>query len=174
MQIRPFRSTDSLLMKAVRLRSLKDAPYAFGGLETYDEESKLSDADWQQAAAEAAGEVPKWKGRCITYVLLDGSEPCGTASCYLCPRVPKRAYFSAAWIDPRYRRQGYGRQFMNLAIAWATAHGANHLKLWVDGTNPHAAAFYKSLGFTPTGETHPVSPECKNGESSYELRLTSE
>lgn len=158
-------------MKDVRLPSLKDAPYAFGGPQTFDEEAGLPDSHWHQLAAEVAGEVPKWKDRCISYVILDGLEACGTGSCYLCSRAAKRAYFSAAWIDSRYRRKGYGRELVNLAIAWAAAHGADHLKLWVDDTNPGAAAFYKALGFVPTGENRPVSPESKDRESSYEFRL---
>jgi ribosomal protein S18 acetylase RimI-like enzyme len=159
-------------MRDVRLRSLKDAPYAFGGTQTFEEESVLPDSHWHTLAAEVSGQVAKWRDRCVSYVLLDGLEACGTASCFLCPRVLRRAYFSAAWIHPRHRRQGYGRQLINMAIAWATAHGADHLKLWVDDTNPGAVAFYKALGFAPTEENRPVSPESNDRESSYELRLT--
>ena len=110
-------------MKDVRLRSLKDAPYAFGGAQTFDEESVLPDSHWHTLAAEVSGQVPNWQDRCVSYVLQDGLEACGTGSCFLCPRVLRRAYFSAAWIDSRHRRQGHGRQLINLAISWATRSG---------------------------------------------------
>src|SRR5580658_8258832 len=95
MHIRPLQAEDAMLMKDIRLRSLRDAPYAFGGLVTLEEESALPDSFWYQIAAEVGGQVPAWQDRCISYVVLDNAEPCGTASCYLCPRVPHRAYFSA-------------------------------------------------------------------------------
>lgn len=171
MHIRPFQADDGLMMKDVRLRALKDAPYAFGGTETFDEESVLPDSHWHELAAEVGGQVPKWRDRCVSYVLLDGLDACGTASCFLCPRVARRAYFAAAWIDSRYRRRGHGRRLVETAIAWATAHGADHLRLWVDDTNPGAAMFYKALGFVPTGESRPVSSKSTDRESSYELRL---
>jgi ribosomal protein S18 acetylase RimI-like enzyme len=117
------------------------------------------------------GEVPEWRERCVSYVVLDGDEPCGTGSSFLCPRVAGRAYFSAAWIDPRYRRQGLGRQLVEKAMDWAAAHGADHLKLWVDDTNPGAADFYRVLGFHPTGEGRPVSPGSSDRESSFVLRV---
>jgi ribosomal protein S18 acetylase RimI-like enzyme len=171
MTIRPFQADDGMLMKDVRLRSLQDAPYAFGGRRTFDEEAALPDSHWHQLASEVAGQVPNWRDRCISYVMLDGAQACGTASCFLCPRVQRRAYFSAAWIDTRYRRQGYGRRLIEMAIEWAIAHGADHLKLWVDDTNPDAAAFYQALGFVPTGENRPVSKGSSDRESSYERRL---
>ena len=134
--------TTGLLYKDLRLRALKDAPYAFGGIQTFDEESLLPDSYWHAMAAEVDGRVEEWRDRCVTYVIMDGLEAFGGGSCYLCPCVARRAYFSAAWIDPRYRRQGYGRKLMDMAITWAATHGADHLKLWVDDTNPGAVAFY--------------------------------
>lgn len=171
MKIRAFQAGDGLLMKEVRLRSLKDTPYAFGGISTLEDESALPDSHWHQLAAEVGGQVEEWRGRCISYVVLQGDEACGTASCYLCSKVAGRAYFSAAWVDSRYRRQGLGRELGELATAWATAHGASHLKLWVDDTNPEAAKFYVALGFKPTGENRPLGPESLERESSYELPI---
>ena len=171
MTIRPFQSTDGMLMKDVRLRALKDAPYAFGGEGTLEEEAALPDSYWNQLAAEVGGLVPTWKDRCIAFVMIDGAEACGTAGCFLCPRVERRAYFSAAWLDPRYRRRGFGRRLVAMAIEWASAHGADHLRLWVDDTNPNAAAFYRAIGFAPTGENRPVNEGSSDRESGYEIPL---
>ena len=151
MEIRPFRADEGLLIKQVRLRSLADAPYAFG-LGTLEEEAVLPDSHWQQLAAQVGGQIPQRRDRCVSWVVLDGDKACGAATCYLCPRVRGHAYLSAAWIDPSYRRRGLGRELVDTAIAWAAAHGADQLRLWVDDTNPAAADFYGALGFAPTGE----------------------
>ena len=87
--------------------------------------------------------------RSAAWVVLDGEEPCGTATCYLCPSVAGRAYFTSAWIDPRYRRRGLGRRLVEAAIAWAASRGAGALRHWVDDTNPSAAEFYRSLASSP-------------------------
>ena len=170
MDIRPFRADDGMLIKRVRLRSLVDAPYAFG-VRTFEEEAALPDSHWHQLAAQVGGQAPEWRDRCVSYVVLDGDDACGTATCYLCPRVPRQAYFTSAWIDPRYRRRGLGRQLVDAAIAWATAHGAEQLRLWVDDTNPAAAEFYRALGFLPTGENQPVSEGSSDRQSCFERRL---
>ena len=170
MEIRPFQSDDGILIKQVRLRSLVDAPYAFGQ-QTFEEEVALPDSHWHELAAQVGGQDPKWRDRCVSYVVLDGDDACGTVTCYLCPRVPRHAYVTAAWIDPRYRRRGLGRQLVDTAIAWAAAHGADQLRLWVDDANPAAVAFYLVLGFAPTGESQPVSPGYSARQSCFERRL---
>ena len=157
-------------MKRLRLRSLEDARYAFGP-RSFEEEAALPDSHWHQLTAQVGGQVPEWRDRCVNYVVLDGDDACGTVTCYLCPQVPRRAYISAAWIDPRYRRRGLGRQLVDAAIAWAAAHGADHFRLWVDASNPNAAEFYRALGFVPTGENQPVSPDSSELQSGFELRL---
>ena len=170
MDIRPFRADDGMLIKRVRLRSLADAPYAFGA-GTFEEEAALPDSHWHQLAAQVGGQDPAWRARCASWVVLDGDEACGTATCYLCPEVPRRAYFTSAWVDPRYRRRGLGRQLVDMAIAWAAAHGADELRLWVDDTNPAAAKFYRALGFVATGENRPVSEGSPDRQSGFERRL---
>jgi ribosomal protein S18 acetylase RimI-like enzyme len=107
----------------------------------------------------------------VSYVLLDGDDACGTATCYLCPRVGRHAYFTSAWIDPRHRRRGLGRQLVDAAVAWAAAHGAEQLQLWVDDTNPAAADFYRALGFAATGESQPVSESSSDRQSCFERGL---
>jgi hypothetical protein len=59
MEIRPLRADDGMLIKRVRLRSLVEAPYAFG-LQTFEEEAALPDSHWHQLAAQVGGQVPEW------------------------------------------------------------------------------------------------------------------
>ena len=156
-EIRELQASDGMLLKEVRLRALRDAPHAFGGMRTYEEETAFPDSQWHQLAAELGGEVPLWRDRCAAFVAFQGDEACGIASTYLCSRVPGRAFFSAAWVDSRFRRQGNGRALVRKAIDWAQARNADHLRLWVDDANPDADAFYLALGFVPTGEQS-ISP----------------
>jgi ribosomal protein S18 acetylase RimI-like enzyme len=180
MHIRPLRSDDGMLIKRVRLRSLAEAPYAFG-VGSFAEEAALPDAHWHRLAAQVGGQDPQWRDRCASFVVLDGvddgdgdddvADACGTATCYLCPHVPRRAYFTSAWIDPRYRRRGLGRALVDAAVAWAAARGADELRLWVDDTNPGAAEFYRALGFVPTGENRPVGEGAAERQSCFARRL---
>jgi GNAT superfamily N-acetyltransferase len=148
-----------------------EAPYAFGGTETLAEERARPDEHWQTFAAEHAGDVPEWRDRCVGYLAFDNAAACGKALCFLSPKTPGLAFVAGVWIDPRFRRQGVGRQMMERAIAWARAHEARRLKLWVDRTNPLGGAFYESLGFKRTGQSRTVSENSKNLEDGFELSL---
>ena len=173
MHIRPYQPDDGMLYKQVRLASLADAPYAFGE-GSFAEESALPDTYWHELAAQLGGADPRWQDRCVGYVVLDGDDVCGTAICYLCPEVPGHAYFAAAWVAPRCRRRGLGRRLVDEAIAWAAAHSAAHLRLWVDDTNPEAVDFYRALDFTATGESRPISEDADVHQSCFERRLAAE
>ena len=142
MDIRPFQADDGMLIKRVRLRSLADAPYAFGA-GTFAEEAALPDAHWHQLAAQVGGQAPQWRDRCVSYVVLDGDDACGTATCYLCPRVPRHAYFTSAWIDPRHRRRGLGRQLVVELQQHAKAAGGRTVFL----LTTTAAPFFEQLGY---------------------------
>jgi ribosomal protein S18 acetylase RimI-like enzyme len=171
MDIRTVRSTDGMLLKAATLRSVEDAPHAFGGPETLAEEGSRPDAHWHQLAAECAGEVAEWRGRCIAYFATDGEAVCGKAISFLGGKTSRTAYLSGVWVDPAFRRQGLGRRLVREACAWAASKGADALKLWVDDANPAGAAFYQSLGFQPTGESRPVSPRSADRQSCFGLAL---
>ena len=172
-ELRPICADDGLLIKRVRLRALADAPYAFGP-NAFEQEQALPDSHWHRLAAQLGGQDEKWQDRCASFIAHDGpdvTDACATVTCYLCPEVARRAYVTAAWVDPAYRRGGVGRQLVDRAIAWAAAHGADHLRLWVDDTNPAAGDFYQALGFTPTGESQPVSDGSLLRQSCYERQV---
>ena len=80
MQLRFITADDGLLLKEATLRSVEDAPYAFGGIETLAEERGLPDSHWQQFAAECAGQVAAWRDRCVGYFIEDGNAICAKAS----------------------------------------------------------------------------------------------
>src|SRR5260221_13177264 len=128
MQLRAIKADDGPLLKEATLRSVEDAPYAFGGMGTLAEERLRPDSQWHQFAAEFAGEVAAWRDRCVGYFIEDGDRVCAKAICYLCDRTPRRAYLSGVWVDSRHRRQGLGRWMVREACRWAVAKRADHLK----------------------------------------------
>ncbi len=193
MQLRTVKAGDGPLLKELTLRSVEEAPYAFGGPETLEEERKRPDAQWDELAAECAGDVEAWRDRCVGYFILNGETACAKALGYLSFKVPGLAKMSGVWVDPRHRRKGLGQKLVRETCRWAAStganrlllwvddtlarplglapEGANRLLLWVDDTNPGAARFYQALGFNPTGESRPVSPGSPLLESGYERPL---
>ena len=172
MEIRAIRASEGDLLREISLKSLRDAPHAFGGPESYAEEEARPLAEWHDLAAELAGEVPAWRDRCIGYFAVDGDAICGKAICYFGKKDPAYALFSGVWIDREHRRRGIGRQLMLRATAWAVAHGAARLKLWVDDANSEGVAFYRALGFQQDGGSRPVSPNSVAIERSMCRNLT--
>ena len=169
MHVRKIQANDGLLLKQLTLRSVEDAPHAFGGIQTLQEEQQRPDSDWHQLAAECAGDIEEWRDRCIGYILMDDHASCGKALVTLSRNTPPHAYMSAVWIDPIRRRRGGGRLLVQEACRWAKSKNADRLRLWVDDRNPEGRAFYQSLDFLPLNIHRPVSPGLADLESAFEF-----
>ncbi|BBD08136.1 GNAT family N-acetyltransferase [Desulfovibrio ferrophilus] len=79
---------------------------------------------------------------------------CGALSLYHLPPKPfslktPYAYLSSMWTEPEYRRQGVGRQIMELAVEFARQCGASHLSLH---STEAGRSVYSRFGFDPTNE----------------------
>jgi ribosomal protein S18 acetylase RimI-like enzyme len=135
------------IFKAVRLRALQDAPYAFSA--TYAKESQFTDAEWMERTIRWNGE----KG--IGFLAMDDGAPCGIAGSFLDPEDATRAQLVSMWTAPAHRQRGVGRLLVNEVIAWAGRRGACILRLMVTSNNDLAILFYERLGFTRTGRTEP-------------------
>jgi ribosomal protein S18 acetylase RimI-like enzyme len=57
----------------------------------------------------------------------------------------------AILVGNEYRREGFGRTLMEMAIEWSRAVGIAKLGLHVFPDNRHAIALYRSLGFSDEG-----------------------
>jgi len=68
------------------------------------------------------------------------------------------------WVEARRRRGGLGRELMARAAAEARARGCRQIVLTTHSFQ--APAFYRGLGFTPTGET----PDYPAGHREITLR----
>jgi ribosomal protein S18 acetylase RimI-like enzyme len=143
--IETFTVQNALIFKAARLRALQDAPYAFCA--TYAEESRLTDADWMERAAQANGE------RSIFYLAMEGDEACGIAGVLPDPEDATRARLVSMWTSPTHRRRGIGQLLVDTILEWAGSRGVRTLQLHVTGKNESAVLFYQRLGFSITGRT---------------------
>jgi ribosomal-protein-alanine N-acetyltransferase len=65
--------------------------------------------------------------------------------------VVDELHITAVAVDPAQRRQGLGRQVLELLLAQAAARGAAHATLEVAAGNAAALALYGRCGFSTAG-----------------------
>lgn len=135
------------VFKAVRLRALQDAPYAFSA--TYAQEAQLTDDEW-------IARTNHWNGeKGIGFLAIDNGQACGIAGSFMDSEGATVAKLVSMWTAPTHRQKGVGRLLVDKVIAWAALRSANCLRLMVTSNNESAIFFYQRLGFTRTGRTEP-------------------
>jgi GNAT superfamily N-acetyltransferase len=139
LKVRRIRPSDGPLLRRLRLRSLQDAPEAYG--QTLQEAVALPDAHWQGASREAS------QGDQLTWLL---AHQAGAPVGIVCGRrrAPETLLIFSLWVDPETRHAGVGRALIAAVEAWARAWGATESVLWVLVRNARAVDFYARLGFT--------------------------
>lgn len=126
------------VLRDLRLRSLADAPVAFG--QPLDEARARSAQEWQRNARRSAtGDGRTWL---LAYL---GDRSVGLVQGRR--RRPTTLLLFSMWVDPEARRSGIGRALVDDLERWAIAWGADETVLWVIGHNAPAIAFYARLGF---------------------------
>src|SRR5688572_32748793 len=95
--VRRIRYDDWALARTLRLEALGDAPDAFAA--TFEAESAMSDAKWQERARSNAQGV----ATCGFFALVDGAE-CGLAVGVWTMAEPPTVELSALWVAPNARR----------------------------------------------------------------------
>jgi ribosomal protein S18 acetylase RimI-like enzyme len=146
-EIEPITQANASAFKTVRLRALKEAPYAFGS--TYAKESQFADSEWQTRVERMNGH----KG--IGFLAMDGEDACGIVGSFLDQDDPTRAHLISMWTAPSHRQQGIGRLLVREVIEWARSRNAHTVVLMVTSNNEPAIQFYERLGFIRTGRTEP-------------------
>jgi GNAT superfamily N-acetyltransferase/SAM-dependent methyltransferase len=139
-------------LRDIRLRSLLDAPEAFGS--THEREAAQSDDDWRAFA-------DGWEGTAhqAVYVAADDhGRWVGLAVGAVREADTSLANLYAMWVDPDSRGLGVGRQLVESVVAWAAGTGAERLELCVTEANEPAVALYRSAGFEPTGGRGALRP----------------
>jgi RimJ/RimL family protein N-acetyltransferase len=135
-------AADWRVVREVRLRALRDAPYAFAS--THDRESAFAEEDW----------LGRLTSGSATFIARTDAGPVG-----ICGGLPPRdgtTELVAMWVDPAARGSGVAAKLAAAVTEWAAEQAAERIHLWVTGTNQRARRLYERLGFALTGEQQPL------------------
>lgn len=142
----PFliRTLDCLewpLYRRTRLRSLAEAPHAFGS--TLAAEQHRPAALWQARllAVTPATDCP--------LVAEAGGAVIGMVWGKAAAGDPRLAHIYQMWVAPQARGQGVGAALLDAALEWARGNGARLVQLAVSEGNEAAARLYRRAGFVP-------------------------
>lgn len=160
MEIRRFSKGEGARFRELRLRALRDAPFAFASW--FERERGRTLSEWEAIALGNAWDQPM-----AVFVAADGDQWLGMAGGYLDGDRPGVAGLWGMWVAPEARRQGVGRHLVEAVVDWGRAAGASRLELSVTDRADAAIALYRELGFVPTGEQQPLAKD----ESITELFL---
>ena len=159
MEIRRLGAHEGLRLRAIRLRSLADAPDAFGS--THDEALARPPDSWSAQLRE----LP-------TFVAVADGEDVGMVRGARDDSRAETAWLISMWVAPEVRRQGVGEALIDAVVEWARASGARRLLLDVGDHNRPAIALYARMGFEPNGRTGSLpAPRDHIHEHQRELRL---
>jgi len=91
----------------------------------------------------------------VTFVAEDGGQLVGFISGSIEPNQPDRlpelhATVGYIYVEPEYRRTGLGRQLFQAVADWANRQeGISHFEMAVLASDDQAAAFWRTIGFSP-------------------------
>ena len=150
MTVRPARRHEWECVRDLRLRSLEDAPEAFGS--TLADERSAGEPDWVAWIEGREGTTN------VLYVAEAGADERTWVGMAVGSRTGEEthAHLYAMWVDPAWRARGIGAALVREVLGWAESWGARSVVLGVTETNDVAARFYERLGFTDTGQRHPL------------------
>ncbi|HSR85426.1 MAG TPA: GNAT family N-acetyltransferase [Streptosporangiaceae bacterium] len=162
--VRQLVADDWAQARSARLAALADAPYAFSS--TLAKEQAYDERLWRRRAG---------SGR--TFGAFDGATIVGLATGIPVDELDGHAASSPGaggerpgsaqptwqlvgmWVAPAYRGQGVADRLVDAVCERARHADAGTVALWVTEMNDRAIAFYRRLGFAPTGVRQPVRPE---------------
>ncbi|HUB38596.1 MAG TPA: GNAT family N-acetyltransferase [Streptosporangiaceae bacterium] len=151
--IRGLTAQDWRQLRAARLAALAEAPYAFAS--TLAREEAFSDETWQERAG-SGRTFGAWQDGVVVGLATGFPE-----------ESPTGWHLVGMWVAPEYRGQGIADQLVGAVCELAKESGASSVTLWVADVNDRARAFYRRLGFVPTGQRQLLRP----GEWEEELSL---
>jgi ribosomal protein S18 acetylase RimI-like enzyme len=133
-------------LRAARLAALIEAPYAFAS--TLAREQAFDEDLWRSRAG---------AGR--TFGAFDGAALVGLATGFPVDGQPGDWHLVGMWVAPARRGQGVADWLVEAVCEQARQAGAGTITLWVTEVNDRARAFYRRLGFAPTGARQLVRPQ---------------
>lgn len=147
MRIYTVQRRDWREYREIRLAALKDTPSAFAS--TWQEEASLTPPQWMERAQRSQD------GKTLTIVVAvdDAGRWVGLVGGYRPSGQGVDAELISMWVAPDCRGSGIGIELLRGVLAWAEAHGASTIGLWVNKANRAAISLYDKAGFRRTGET---------------------
>ncbi|HEY7324900.1 MAG TPA: GNAT family N-acetyltransferase [Streptosporangiaceae bacterium] len=155
--VRKLTADDWMELRAARLAALAEAPYAFSS--TVAREQEFTEQTWRERAG---------SGR--TFAAWDGDTIVGLAT-----GLPEDGqwHLVGMWVSPKVRGTGVAARLVVAVCGLAQQSGSTSVTLWVTEVNGRARAFYRRLGFAPTGGRQLVRPdEPDHWEEELALRMT--
>jgi GNAT superfamily N-acetyltransferase len=158
-KIRPFKSNEATLLKAIRLEALQESPDEFAS--GYSEAKDFPASYWL--------DIVQCKGSYMnskSFIGEDERKPIAMAACY--PESIKKFRLIAMWVKPSSRSAGVGSAIINFVESWASSQGAKELVAAVYSDNLKAIGFYRNQGFIELEEER----QNDSGKDKLELQLT--
>jgi GNAT superfamily N-acetyltransferase len=143
-EIRRVGRGDEAALRELRLRALSDAPAAFAS--SAEVESAHPESYWSELAEGAA-----------IFVAVVGARWVAMAGGRWFDPDHGVVQLWGMWVDPAERRSGVGARLVDAVDRWGREQGARSLRLGVIEGVDAAPAFYRRLGFEPTGETRALT-----------------
>ena len=149
MKIEQLTSDEAERLRAIRLRSLRDAPRAFAS--TFEQTAAQPPESWRQQLRDLATFVAVSEGQDVGIVR-------GAAPGVVPGAPPDLAMLISMWVAPEARGKGVGGALVDAVIDWARAQGLTRVRLEVVDDNAPAIALYARKGFVQTGPSVRCAP----------------
>jgi GNAT superfamily N-acetyltransferase len=166
MRIRRLQAQEWPAYRLLRLRSLADAPHAFGS-------SLAAEEAWRPELWMARLNAASESGRDCPLVAEDeadgGFHGLVWAKCDA--EQAGLVNLFQMWVAPEVRGQGVAAALLRDAIAWARSIGAQRVRLGVVDGNEAAARLYARAGFRDVGAPEPLRPGSATLEQAMQLDL---
>lgn len=128
--------------RAIRLRSLADAPEAFSS--NLARESSFDEDRWRQRLAGGPRVLAHHDHRDV-----------GLAGAHFGDGVDRPQLYGM-WVAPAWRGRGVGARLVTEVLDWVRADGPETLRLWVMEDNQAASSLYARLGFVVDDDPGPA------------------
>lgn len=145
LHLRPLKSGEAELHRALRLRALRDAPDAFGETLAHAEAHPMS--YWEELTRQVTG-----SGGQIMVLACEDEATVGTVYGLRGRERADMGRVGGMWVDPARRGRGFGHALLHAVFGWARGRELTRLGLWAPEHRPAAIALYTRAGFRQTGE----------------------
>lgn len=155
--VRQLAAGDWAQLRAARLAALAEAPYAFAS--TLASEQEFTNEVWRSRAG-SGRTFAAWQGATIVG-LATGLPPEAAQPVHATQAAETGPawHLVGMWVAPACRGQGVADELVDAVCEQARQSGAASVTLWVTEVNDRARAFYRRIGFVPTGARQLVRPE---------------